>query len=86
MDRQLPNSETIRKELLCLERNVAFAQAHKDEWQTKYPNHLVAIHDGRLVAAEPTEELMFDALDRAGVSPKEVYFDFVPGEKTILML
>ena len=49
------------------ERDFSFAMAHLEEWRAEYPNHWIAVFDGRLVATESDPDRLLLKLRELGI-------------------
>lgn len=86
MRKQAEDASTALRRRRQMDDNVRFALEHLEEWRQKHPNSWIAVNEGRLVAAEPSRELLLDALKKQSIALDGVYVDFLSEEKAVLIL
>lgn len=70
-------NEKTYTEFKGVRRNSAFFDAHYAEYSKKYPDHWVAIHDGKLVGTSPRYYDLIDELKAKGIPFRSTLVDKV---------
>ena len=79
-------NENTYAELKGVRRNSAFFDAHYAEYREKYPDHWIAIHDGKLVGTSPQYYDLIDDLKAKGFSFKDTLIDKVESKDILWFL
>ena len=69
--------ETVREAFRRGDEERAFWAAHMDEFRAKYPDQLVAVKDGDVVAASKTLPELVKELEARGLRPTDVRVKFI---------
>jgi hypothetical protein len=81
-----PDAEQARADLEQFRHDAEHYASVREDLQREYPEHWVAIYQGKLAAADPDEDRFFASLERQGVPASKAVIEHLLAVDVIVVL
>ena len=82
----MPSTENMKGAWAAADEEESFWQGHYQEFLEQYPEQLVAVHDGKVVAAGLDLQEILSTIRDMGLDPTDVWVRFITADSRHMLL
>lgn len=81
-----PEPDTMLRVLRQAQKDAAYLQVHRAEWQDQYPDHYIVVYNETLVSTSPNLHEALSQAQNKGIGPRHLTIEFLSTDESDLIL